>query len=397
MSPAATVPWEAVVVGSTLLATMAAYALFAGADFGGGIWDLLAGRTEAGARPREAIDRSVTPVWEGNQTWIVLGIVFLWTGFPRAFAAVMTALFVPLALSLLGILLRGVGFAFRHEAERVRAQQFAGVLFAASSVLAPFFLGAAVGAVVTGRVRPAPPGNVWSAWINPLALVTGALFVACCAYVSAVYLVGDSHHRGDEEMVRYFSRRVIGSGIIAGALAAINIYLLSRYATYVFHRLWGPALPVVIVSLAGGGAAFVLVLLRRIWLLRISAALAVIGVVAGWGIAQYPYVLPGTLTLSTGSAPTAALLAEIAVLGLAILLVAPAFGYLYLLQQRQQLEVTEESDELKNAAATEDARSQGHRGEPQSQHRRPLLMAVIVGAALSDLARDGIRRARRSG
>src|SRR5438309_1652815 len=125
--------WESVVVAVSLFATMAAYALFAGADFGGGIWDLLAGRTATGERPRAAIDKSVTPVWEGNQVWIVLGFVLVFTGFPTAFAAIMTSLFVPLSLSLLGILLRGVGFAFRHESQRLRTQQLAGVLFAAPS------------------------------------------------------------------------------------------------------------------------------------------------------------------------------------------------------------------------------------------------------------------------
>lgn len=395
MSPDANISWEAMAVGATLLATMAAYALFAGADFGGGIWDLLAGRTETGAQPREAIDRSVTPVWEGNQTWIVLGIVFLWTGFPEAFAAVTTALFVPLALSLLGILLRGIGFAFRHEAERLRAQQFAGVLFAASSFLAPFFLGDSVGAVVTGRIPPHPPGNVWTAWLNPVALVTGALFVVACAYVSAVYLVGDSHHRGDEDMVRYFSRRVLASGVLAGALAGLNMYLLSIDAAYVFHRLWGPALPFVVVSIAGGALAFLLVLIRRIWLLRMSAALAVGGVVGGWGIAQYPYVLPESLTLRTGSAPIAALQAEVAVLGLAALFVAPSFLYLYVLHQRERLEVTDESEDLERAVAQENAVATSASAGPAPRGSR-LVAAAIIGAAASGVVRDALTRRRRT-
>jgi cytochrome bd ubiquinol oxidase subunit II len=388
MSPGAGGSWEAVTIGATLLATMAAYALFEGADFGGGLWDLLAGGTESGKHPRAAIDRSVTPVWEGNQTWIVLGIVFLWTGFPTAFAAVMTALFVPLSLSLLGILLRGIGFAFRHEAERLRMKQLAGVLFAASSFVAPFFLGVSVGAVATGRVRPHPPGNVWSAWINPTALVTGVLFVSSCAYIGAVYLVGDSHRRGDEEMVRYFSRRVLASGVVTGALAGGNIYLLSQNAHYVSHRLLGPALPLVIVSVVAGAAAFLLVLLRRFWLLRISAGLAVTAVVAAWGVAQYPFVLPGSLTLRAGSAPRAALLAEIAVLGLAALLVVPSFFYLYFLQQHDRLEVTSASDVLARAVAEENAidAAADEGSAPPRPHR--LVAAVIIGAALADILRD---------
>ena len=136
---------------------MAAYALFAGADFGGGIWDLLAGSSPRGRRARDAIDASVTPVWEGNQVWIVLGLVLLWTGFPSAFAAITITLFVPLAASVLGLVLRGVGFGFRHEAVRPASKRLTGALFASSSLLAPFFLGTAVGAVTTGRIPRAQP------------------------------------------------------------------------------------------------------------------------------------------------------------------------------------------------------------------------------------------------
>jgi cytochrome bd ubiquinol oxidase subunit II len=203
--------WQAVSVGVALCATMAAYALCAGADFGGGIWDLLAGGAGRGARAREAIDTSVTPVWEGNQVWIVLGLVLLWTGFPPAFAAVMTALFVPLALSLLGILLRGIGFAFRHEAAGPAAKRLTGLLFGASSLLAPFFLGVVVGAVATGAVPRRPAGTISAAWTSPTALCTGAMFVSACAFVGGVYLVADTHHRIHHRAGRRDSRRRPGA------------------------------------------------------------------------------------------------------------------------------------------------------------------------------------------
>jgi cytochrome d ubiquinol oxidase subunit II len=298
-----TQPWQAVVVGIALFATMAAYALFTGADFGGGIWDLLAGGTERGRRPRTAIDASVTPVWEGNQTWIVLGIVLVFTAFPTAFAAIMTSLFVPLSLALLGILLRGIGFAFRHEADRVRTEQSAGALFAASSFLAPFFLGVTVGAVATGRVRTDRTGNVPDAWLNPSALMTGALFVAACAYIGAVYLVGDSHRRGDEGMVRYFSKRALAAGVVTGVFAGINLVFLHNDAPYVFHRLVGAALPLLIVSIVAGATALGLVLIRRVWLLRITAGVAVGAVVAAWGWASNPNSFPPTNTYPMVSPP----------------------------------------------------------------------------------------------
>jgi cytochrome bd ubiquinol oxidase subunit II len=379
------------IVGAALFATMAGYALFAGADFGGGIWDLLAGGDERGREPREAIDRSVTPVWEGNHVWIVLGFVFLWTGFPTAFAAIMTSLFVPLSLSLLGILLRGIGFAFRHEAERLPMQRLSGFLFAASSVIAPFFLGAAVGAVATGRVRTDRAGNVASAWVNPTSFGTGVLFVAACAYISGLYLIGDSQRRGEEDMVRYFSRRSMAAGVITGLLAAGNLLLLRTNAHYVYSRVTGVALPLVIVSVVAGLAAFVLILLRRTWLLRICGALAVVAVVAAYGVAQYPYLLPRSLTVQAGAAPRTALEAEIVVLVLAALLVAPSFAYLYWLQQHGQLQVTESSEVLRKAAAIENRVAEPD--EPGRPH--PVVATVVIGAAGLELAREAASRLRR--
>ncbi|HEY2297062.1 MAG TPA: cytochrome d ubiquinol oxidase subunit II [Jatrophihabitans sp.] len=384
-----TQPWQAVVVGIALFATMAAYALFTGADFGGGIWDLLAGGTERGRRPRTAIDASVTPVWEGNQTWIVLGIVLVFTAFPTAFAAIMTSLFVPLSLALLGILLRGIGFAFRHEADRVRTEQSAGALFAASSFLAPFFLGVTVGAVATGRVRTDRTGNVPDAWLNPSALMTGALFVAACAYIGAVYLVGDSHRRGDEGMVRYFSKRALAAGVVTGVFAGINLVFLHNDAPYVFHRLVGAALPLLIVSIVAGATALGLVLIRRVWLLRITAGVAVGAVVAAWGWAQYPYLLPTSLSLREGSAPTASLNAELVVLVMAAVFVVPSFVYLYWLQQHEKLVVTEESGDLVRAVARENKTA----ARPKRPHR--VLEAMVIGAAAWELLREAVARMRR--
>jgi cytochrome d ubiquinol oxidase subunit II len=366
--------------------------LFAGADFGGGIWDLLAGTTRQGEQPRAAIDASVTPVWEGNHVWIVLGFVLVWTAFPAAFAPIMRALFVPLSLSLLGIVLRGVGFAFRHEAHRLRTRQLSGVLFAASSVIVPFFLGAVIGAVTTGRVRPDAPGNVPSAWLSTTPLLTGGLFLCACAYVAAVYLIGDSARRDDPDMVRYFSRRALVSGVLTGALAAVTLISLHRHAEYVFHRLLHQALPLVIVSVAAGGLALLLILLRRVWALRICAGIAVVAVVAGWGIAQYPYLLPGTLTLQQGGAPRSTLWAELAVVSMLVLLVVPGFAYLYWLHQHEQLQETEASSELRLAAAAEDS-SPGRPGPAPDSRHGFVTAAVLAVTAVHQAIR---RRAPRS-
>ncbi|MGH3300340.1 MAG: cytochrome d ubiquinol oxidase subunit II [Streptosporangiaceae bacterium] len=381
---------EAVAVAAILFVVIAAYALFGGADFGGGIWDLLAGGAETGAVPRGLIDESITPVWEANHVWLVFILVLLWTAFPPAFAAIMTALFVPLSLSLLGIVLRGVGFAFRHTAQRLRMQQLTGAMFAAASLITPFFMGTVVGAVATGQVPVHPAGNVLAAWTSPTAILTGFLFVAACAYVSAVFLVLEARQRGRRDLTRYFSLRATAAGVLTGALAGGTFAELSVSAPYVFTRLTGIALPLVAISVAAGIAVPGMLWLR--WHhalgLRVTAAIAVATVVWGWGLAQYPYLFPTSLSLAAGSAPTGSLVAEFVVAGLAVLLVAPAFALLYFLQQRRVLAVAETDANLRLAAQLEQALPGQPAAAPASIGTRmttALVLAMLAIRAIRDL------------
>jgi cytochrome bd ubiquinol oxidase subunit II len=387
---------EAIAVAVILFVVIAAYALFGGADFGGGIWDLLAGDAERGAAPRELIDESITPVWEANHVWLVFILVLLWTAFPPAFAAIMTALFVPLSLSLLGIVLRGVGFAFRHTAERLRMQQLTGAMFAASSLITPFFMGTVVGAVVTGQVPVHPAGNVLAAWTSPTAILTGLLFVAACAYISAVFLVLEARQRGHQELTRYFALRATAAAVLTGALAGGTFAELSVSAPRVFARLTGIALPLVAISIAAGIAVLGMLWLR--WYhaigLRLTAAIAVATVVWGWGLAQYPYLFPTSLTLAAGSAPTAALVAEFVVAGLAVLLVAPGFALLYILGQRRLLTAAESDAELRLAAEPAQAAPARSAAAPSAGTRMTtaLVLAVLAIRAIRDVFERSRRR-----
>ncbi len=387
---------ETTAVAAILFVVIAAYALFGGADFGGGIWDLLAGSAERGAGPRGLIDEAITPVWEANHVWLVFILVLLWTAFPPAFAAIMTALFVPLSLSLLGIVLRGVGFAFRHTAQRLRMQQLTGAMFAASSLITPFFMGTVVGAVATGQVPVHPGGNVLAAWTSPTAILTGFLFVAACAYVSAVFLVPEARQRGHQDLMRYFSLRATAAGVLAGALAGGTFAELSVSASYDFDRLTGIALPLVAISIAAGIAVLGMLWLR--WyhglFLRVTAAIAVATVVWGWGLAQYPYLFPTSLSLAAGSAPAGSLVAEIVVAGLAVLLVAPGFALLYYLQQRRMLTAAETDADLRLAAQLEQALPGQPATAPASAAARVTTALVLVLLAIRAI-RDVFSPSRR--
>src|SRR4029450_6072123 len=112
-------------VAVILLIGVTMYAVFGGADFGGGLWSLLTGGGDRGRRPREWIDWAIGPVWEANHVWLVFVVVVLWTGFASAFRAVFWTLFIPLTLAALGIVLRGAGFAFHHSARRAGGRALA--------------------------------------------------------------------------------------------------------------------------------------------------------------------------------------------------------------------------------------------------------------------------------
>jgi cytochrome d ubiquinol oxidase subunit II len=326
------------VVAAILIAVLAIYAIFAGADFGGGLWDLLAGGDHRGRPVRELIDETITPVWEANHVWLIFALVIFWSAFPTAFAAVMTVAALPLWLAVLGIVLRGAGFAFRKEVQGLRWERLLGATFAFSSLLTPFFMGTVVGCVAAGNVSLGGQHSSLAAWTSPTSLLIGGLFVAVCGYQAAIFLIGEASSRGDHRLKRYFRRRAVISSVAAGALSLATLAELhhSNYALY--RGLTGRALPLLIL---GAGCALVvlaLLALGRSRGLRALSALGVAAVVWGWGVGQYPTLLPGTgLTLANGSAPHATLVMLVAVFAAAVLLVVPGFLLLFRLHGRQVL------------------------------------------------------------
>jgi cytochrome bd ubiquinol oxidase subunit II len=328
----------AAAVGAILLATLILYAALGGADFGGGLWDLLAGGSERGRGPRWLIEETITPVWEANHVWLVFALVIFWTAFPPAFAAVMTATAPALWLAVLGIVLRGSGFAFRKAVQTLRWRRMLGATFAFSSVITPFFMGTVIGAVASRRVPARPAHTSLSVWTGPTSLLIGALFVAVCGYLAAVFLIGEAAGRGDHRLQRYFARRAGLAGAVSGVLSLAALLEIRSANPALYHGLTGRALPLVAIAAACGLGVLALLATRRFRGLRVLSALGVAAVVGGWGVAQYPVLLPGTgLTLSNGSAPGGSLAALVVVFVMALLLVGPSFLLLFWLRGRQLL------------------------------------------------------------
>lgn len=319
------------VLAAVLLGALVLYALSGGADFGGGMWDLLAFGPRA-RRQREAIEEAIAPIWEANHVWLVLVVTVLFTAFPPAFAAVMTALHVPLTLALLGIVLRGSAFAFRKYDRQDDAthRRWSG-LFGAASMLTPFFLGLALGGLATGEIRVAG-GRVitgfLAGWTTPFALGCGVFAQVLFAFLAAVYLTVDTED--DPALQDDFRRRALASGVVLAPVAALVFVLARDGAPVIFRGLtlgWGPAL--VAAAVAGGAGALAALAARRFRWARAAAIGQVSLILLGWGLAQSPYLVVPDLTVTGARTAGSTLTLLLWALAAGAVLLFPSFLYLY--------------------------------------------------------------------
>jgi cytochrome d ubiquinol oxidase subunit II len=208
-----------------------------------------------------------------------------------------------------------------------------------SSVLVPYCMGAVAGAIASGHVpRGGRAGDPWASWINPTAILGGGLAVAVCAYLAAVYLVWDARRLGDRGMVEYFRRRAIAAAIATGIMAFAGVFVLHEYARYVFDGLTSRALVLVILSAICGLGSLALLLRDATRGARVLAMGAVATVIFGWGVAQWPYILPTSLKVSQAAAPSGTLAAVVAVFVVAAVVILPSLGLLYVLDQKSLLD-----------------------------------------------------------
>ncbi|HEV8152213.1 MAG TPA: cytochrome d ubiquinol oxidase subunit II [Solirubrobacteraceae bacterium] len=314
-----------------ILVGLVAYIVFAGADFGAGLWYLLAGPGRRGRAVRDFTYHAMAAVWEANHVWLIFVLVVCWTAYPTAFGSIMSTLAVPLFIAAVGIILRGTTYALRSGRGPDRETEgLIGFIFGASSVLTPYALGAAIGGIASGRVPVGnAKGDLWSSWINPTSIVTGVLAVAVSAYLAAVYLAGDAVRAGEHELEEAFRRRGLVMGGVMGALAVAGLIVVREDARPLFDDLTtGGALAAVLVSGAAGLATILLVSARRYEPARFSGALAVAAVVAGWGLAQRPDLLPG-LTVKQAAADHATLVALLISLAVGAVILVPALALLF--------------------------------------------------------------------
>lgn len=327
-----------------MVLAIAAYACAGGTDYGAGFWDLLGGGAERGKRPRWLIDHAMAPVWEVNNVWLIFVLVIMWTGFPTMFQAVFAALWLPLALAAVGLVLRGAGFALRKPSRRLAQRRIYGAMFAVSSLLTPFFLGAVLGSIASGRVAVGTTASA-DAWANPTSVLAGLLAIAATAFLGAVFLCSDARRYGADDLVDYFRLRALSAFAAVVVLALIGLPVTHNDARYVWEGLTGGlGLLLIILAAVCGLATVLLLLLRSYGWSRFTSVASVALAVGAWGFAQRPYLLPTSLTVAqaAGAAHTLRWLAIVTVV--AIVLVGPALVLLYRLDTQGELEPLTDAD-----------------------------------------------------
>jgi cytochrome d ubiquinol oxidase subunit II len=341
------------VVAWVLLVAVAAYACAGGTDYGAGFWDLVAGGAERGKRPRWLIDHAMEPVWETNNVWLVFVLVIMWTGFPVLFQTLFSAMWLPLALAAVGLVLRGAGFALRKPTRRLAGRRIYGAVFAVSSLLTPFFLGAAVGGIATGRVAPGTQASA-DAWSNGTSVIAGLLTVAATAFLGAVFLTADARRFDAPDLVGYFRLRAWCTLVVLAVLAVVGLAVTHDDAPYVYDGLTG-GIGLVLVLIAVLSALTTAWLLHRVatgWA-RVTAIGSVALVVVAWGLAQRPYLIPTSLTVSQAAGAATTLRWLMLVTVVAVVLVGPPLVLLYRLDTRGALQPLTEADLRQTAPGRE--------------------------------------------
>jgi cytochrome d ubiquinol oxidase subunit II len=323
-----------------MLIALTLYAVLGGADFGAGIWEFTTA-LQATDRERQHIYKAIGPVWEANHVWLVFVLMILMNGFPKAFAALGLTLWLPLLLTLVGIIFRGGAYIFRSYGGGPKRELLLWeAIFAVASTGTPLFLGAAAGAIASGKLKipteNSLPSEFVIGWISPLAVFTGFYSIGMCAYLAAVFLTREAHVIGDEHLTTIWRQRSLSTGLWMGVLSFGGLVMVAIEAPHLaegfVHRGW----PLVIISLVCGIGSLI-----EVWRLNCSRAViaasgAVTAVIWGWGISQYPAIIPPSITATQAKSPDGVLWMMLIVILTGGVFLLPALGYLFMLFKGEQ-------------------------------------------------------------
>jgi cytochrome d ubiquinol oxidase subunit II len=302
-----------------------AYVVMDGFDLGLGILFPFFPKRE----DRNVMMNSVAPVWDGNETWLVLGGGGLFAAFPLAYSILMPALYTPMIAMLVGLVLRGVAFEFRWRSTRER--NLWDIAFAAGSLVAALAQGIALGAILQGvAVADRQYGGGWWDWLTPFSLLTGVSLVVGYGLLGATWLVMKSIGELRERAYTFSWWLLVAT---LGALGAVS--LATPFLKAEYWRRWFEWPNIAFTSLVPAAVVVITILLMRSLAKRqdfrpffLSLVLFVI-TYAGLGISMWPYIVPQSVTIWQAAAPAKSqlfMLFGVSVL-IPIILAYTAFAY----------------------------------------------------------------------
>ena len=321
-----------------LLTALTLYAVLGGADFGAGVWEFTSA-LQSSDRERQHIYKAIGPVWEANHVWLIFVLVILLNGFPAALAALGRGLWLPLLLTLCGILFRGSAYIFRSYGRGpTREILLWEAIFAIASTATPLFLGAAAGAIASGRMTSGDNSTSASmaGWISGLSVFTGFYSVGMCAYLSAVFLTREAALVHDPALTALWRQRALSTGLWMGILSFGGLVMVAIESPRLTEGFMTRGWPLVIASLVCGIGSLVEVGRLNCTRATVASAGAVACVIWGWGISQYPVIIPPSIDAQSAKAPDNVLWAMLIVIATGGILLLPALGYLFVLFKRQQ-------------------------------------------------------------
>lgn len=319
-----------------LLVSVFLYCLLGGADFGAGIIEFTS-KKENKKKIRGLISESMAPIWEANHMWLIITVVILFNAFPNIYTQVSISVSIPLILLLIGIILRGAAFTFRHyDAIKDKSQEVYSKVFEYSSFMVTFFFGLIIGALVSGKIIVNPQNFVEGyviPWLNLFSISIGIFLCTLFTFIASVYLIGDSTKDDIKKLFIKKSKRSTVAMVISGGLVFLSslivndVDLTERFSSHplaisliIFATL---ALPLLWKILGKGS----------IWASRILAGAQLLFILGAFYSVYFPVIVrlknSENLTLINSAAPDTTL----NYLGWALIigsfLIFPAFFYLY--------------------------------------------------------------------
>ncbi len=317
---------------AVLVIALLLYVLLGGADFGAGILELFTGK-----KGIDTLSKAIAPVWEANHVWLILVVVILFNGFPRAYTSLSTYLHIPLLIALIGIIIRGSSFSFRYY-DIVNGKNYSDYyswFFRVSSLITPFFLGIILGAVISGKIPSSPAGgfveSFMTPWLNGFTFTTGIFITLLFSWLAAIYTLGEAK----DDAFHLFKRTAL---IVFVLLIFSGIFVFISAEFYGIHLIkqFGQSVISILCVIIASIAVPVLwknVMRRNILWTRLLAGLITTCILIGWFAVQFPVMISRSdgnhLTVWNSQAPHSTMYYLMYALVIGSLIIFPAFAYLF--------------------------------------------------------------------